>query len=77
MSYALNQRTGCFQAIREGAKASAMFFSLIETAKANRLEPYSYLRYIFKYLPLAKTTTDYEKLLPQKIDQKKLIVFAL
>lgn len=33
-----------------GAEASALLYSLIETAKANKLEPYAYLRYIFEKL---------------------------
>jgi len=28
----------------EGAEASSLLYSLIETAKANKLEPYAYLR---------------------------------
>jgi hypothetical protein len=32
--------------------AGALFFSLIETAKLNGLEPYAYLRYLFAQLPL-------------------------
>jgi hypothetical protein len=33
-----------------GTKACATFFSLIETAKANVLEPFSYIRHIFEKL---------------------------
>ncbi len=35
-----------------------MLFSLVETAKANKLEPYRYLRYLFEKLPV----TDKENL---------------
>jgi hypothetical protein len=52
----------------DGAKASATFFTLIQTAKANGLEPYAYLRYIFKKLPLAQTEQDLKDLMPQNID---------
>lgn len=55
-----------------GAKASATFFSLIETAKANGLEPHAYLRYIFEKMPLAETTEDYRELLPQNVDKQIL-----
>ena len=34
-----------------GAKASAIIFSLIETAKENDLNLYAYLTYIFKQSP--------------------------
>jgi len=43
-----------------------MFFSLIETAKANGLEPFDYLNRMLEKLPAAKTVEDFEKLLPLK-----------
>ena len=41
----------------------------IETAKANGLETYWYLRHLFERLPLASTEEDYRSLLPQYIDK--------
>jgi hypothetical protein len=38
--------------------------SLIETAKANGIEPYAYLRLIFTELPQASSLEDIEALLP-------------
>ncbi len=52
-----------FAGTLEGAATSAMLYSLVETAKANKLEPYAYLRYIFEKLALAATLEDYEGLL--------------
>lgn len=43
-------------------------YSLIETAKANGLEPYRYLVALFKRLPPAQTVDDYEALLPWNIE---------
>ncbi len=54
-----------------GAKASANLYSLIETAKANNVEPYDYLRKLFARLPAAKTVDDYEALLPWRIASSK------
>ena len=51
-----------------GAHASARLYSVIETAKANGLEPYQYLRHLFTELPKAKTDAEVEKLLPWQID---------
>ena len=34
-----------------GARASAMIYSVVETAKANGLSPYHYLTYLFEKLP--------------------------
>ena len=49
-----------------GAKASANLYSLIETAKANGLEPYAYLRHLFELIPAAQTLEEFEALLPWK-----------
>jgi transposase len=56
----------------KGARASATLYSLIETAKANKLEPYWYLRYLFKNLPEAMTTEDFKQLLPMYVDKAAL-----
>ena len=44
--------------------AGAQFYSLIETAKANALEPYVYLRHVFTELPKAQSLDEVEALLP-------------
>ncbi len=48
-------------------KASANLYSLIETCKANGLEPYHYLRKIFTDLPKAQTIDDLEALLSMNL----------
>ncbi len=48
-----------------GAKASAMIYTLIETAKANQIEPRHYLEQLFERLPKAKTEAELIELLPQ------------
>ncbi|MFV0437205.1 MAG: transposase domain-containing protein, partial [Desulfopila sp.] len=53
-----------FSGTPEGAEASALLYSVIETAKANGLEPHAYLHHIFKKLPTASTLEHYEALLP-------------
>ena len=47
-----------------GAAASAMIYSLIETAKANGLEPYEYLKEVLTRLPAADTDQAVQALLP-------------
>ena len=49
-----------------GAQASANLYSLIETAKANGLEPLAYLTMLFRDLPHAHCVEDYERLLPTR-----------
>ena len=50
-----------------GAHASANLYSLIETCKANAVDPYQYLAALFRALPLAATADDYEALLPWRL----------
>jgi transposase len=47
-----------------GARASANLYSLVESAKANGVEPHAYLSRLFERLPLAKSVEDFEALLP-------------
>ena len=67
--FVVGRKNWLFSGNPEGAKASAALYSIIETAKANGLEPYWYLRRLFEHLPLAKTEEDYRALLPQYIDR--------
>lgn len=62
--FALGRRNWLFADTVKGAKASAALYSLVETAKANGLEPYAYLRRLFERLPHAKCVEDFEALLP-------------
>jgi transposase len=50
-----------------GAVASANLYSLVETAKANAIEPHAYLTRLFEQLPYAKTVEDFEALLPWNV----------
>ena len=72
--FVVGRKNWLFAGSPDGAKASAIFFTLIETAKANALEPYGYLRQIFKKLPLAQTEKDLKDLLPQNIDPDSIAV---
>lgn len=53
-----------------GAHASARLYSLVESAKANRVEPRAYLEYIFKELPSCESVEDYEALLPWNLTDR-------
>jgi hypothetical protein len=50
-----------------GARASANLFTLVSSARANGLEPYVYLNYIFESLPAAGTVDALEALLPWNV----------
>lgn len=65
--FVVGRRSWLFADTVGGANASANLYSLIETAKANGIEPYHYLVALFKRLPVAQTVDDYEALLPWNI----------
>lgn len=50
-SVAVARKNFLFSDTPQGAEASAFVFSIIETAKANDLDPYEYLVYLFRNLP--------------------------
>jgi transposase len=50
-----------------GAKAGAIFYSLIETCKTNKIEPYKYLCAMLNRVRECVTEDDYRKLRPQFI----------
>lgn len=62
--FVIGRKNWLFSDTPKGAHASALIYSLIETAKANGQEPYAWLRHVLERLPLATTTADYEALLP-------------
>jgi transposase len=66
--FVVGRKNFLFAGHPNGAVAAATFYTLIETAKANGLEPYAYLRCLFEQLPLVKDQADYRTLLPQYID---------
>jgi len=55
-----------------GAKSSANLYSLIETAKANGIEPFAYLKMIFTELPQANSLEEIEALLHVPADNESL-----
>ena len=66
--FVIGRKNWLFSQSVEGVKASANLYSLIETAKANGLEPYAYLRMLFTELPKATTVEEIEALLPGNIN---------
>ena len=65
--FVIGRKNWLFSDTPAGAHASAKLYSIIETAKANGIEPYAYLRLIFAGLPQAITLADVEALLPWNI----------
>ena len=48
----MNRKAWMFAQSMKGAKASAIIYSIVETAKENRLNPLNYLTFLFEQLPL-------------------------
>jgi transposase len=64
--FVCGRRNWLFSGSPAGADASCAIYSLIETARQNDLDPYSYLYYLFEQIP--KLEGGFEQLLPSKVD---------
>jgi transposase len=72
--FVLGRKNWLFSTSVKGVEASANLYSLIETAKANGLEPYAYLRYLFTELPKAETVEAIEALLPCNLSKDQITI---
>ena len=62
--FVIGRKAWLFSDTPAGARASAVIYSLVQTAQANGLEPYSWLRRVLRELPNAKSVDAVEALLP-------------
>jgi transposase len=65
--FAVGRKAWLFSDTPQGAHASATCYSLIETAKANQLEPYGYIKYLLDHIGAADTLEKLEALLPWQV----------
>ena len=49
--FVIGRKNWLFSNTTKGAQASSIFYSIIETAKENDLNPYAYLTHVFKTMP--------------------------
>jgi len=68
--FVIGRKNWLFANSVKGAKASSILYSIVETAKANNIEPWHYFNHIFKELPNASTVEEIEALLPWNVDLK-------
>lgn len=68
--FVVGRKNWLFSHTPQGAHASAAVYSLIETAKASGLDPYWYLKCLFKNLPEAMSENEFKALLPYNIEKK-------
>ena len=74
--FALGRKNWLFAGAVSGAHASAAWYSLTESARANGLEPHSYLAFVLSQVPCLNAQdadiTAYQDLLPNRIDPATL-----
>lgn len=77
--FTVGRKNWLFMGNERGGEAAAVFFSLIESAKANNLNTYAYFRYIMNELPLIdlKDKTKLLELLPHHVDQSILYKYLI
>jgi transposase len=62
--FVIGRKAWLFSDTPAGANSSAILYSLIETAKANGVEPSSWINYVLNNIASAKTVDDYDALMP-------------
>jgi hypothetical protein len=71
--FVVGRRNWLFSGHPNGAAASAVFYSLIETAKVNGHDPYAYLKHLFENLPKIKSDEEYPALMPQNLNPSQIL----
>jgi len=61
---ALGRKNYLFTGSKKGGDAAALFYSLVESAKLNKLNIYNYLKSVLEQLPTATTEEELKALLP-------------
>jgi len=70
--FVIGRKGWLFSGSPRGAQASATLYTLVESAKANQLEPWAYLNFLFEQLPAAKSEQALRALLPQNLTMEDL-----
>ena len=64
--FVMGRKNWLFNNSQAGAKASAVIFTIIETAKENNLNPYEYMKYLLEQLP-STPISKIDELLPWSV----------
>ena len=67
--FVIGRRNWVMSGSPEGAQSSCELFSLIETAKANKRNPYKYLKTVLERVTEMKNSNDWTQLLPWNLAQ--------
>ena len=71
--FVIGRKAWLFSDTTHGAEASALIYSLVETAKASGHEPHSWLNHVMRELPKAREMKSYDHLLPWNLSADDLI----
>ena len=71
-NFVVGKKNWLFSKSIDGADASALFFSLIETAKLQKISPVDYVEYVLTFSHGLKTKDEFKALLPWNIDLNRL-----
>lgn len=69
--FVVGRKAWLFADTPQGAHASAVCYSIVESAKHNGLEPYQYIHDLLTRLPYAETVDEIETLLPWNINKSQ------
>ena len=70
--FVIGRKNWLFSKSQKGAEASSIIYSIIETCKANNVNTYDYLRYLFENIHKAKNKEELRAILPYNIDASDL-----
>ena len=70
--FVIGRKNWLFSKSQKGAEASSVIYSIIETCKANNVNTYDYLRYLFENINKAKNKEELRAILPYNIDASDL-----
>lgn len=66
-AFVIGRKNWLFAVSVDGAHTSAVMYSLVQTAKANGLDPYKYLYHVFERMPYMRNAKEVESLLPWNV----------
>ena len=72
--FVVGRKAWLFSDTPAGAEASALYYTLIETAKANGVDPYRYMHHLVSNIAAAETVESVEALLPWNVKDRLIEV---
>ena len=66
--FAVGRKNFLFCITPQGAKASALYYSLVETCKAMKVDPQKYFTFLFSNAASCSSDSDWDAMLPHKVD---------